>query len=640
MRLRRERPFLFFLLIALGYCPHFAQASVQVHPAHPRLFFRSEPWGPRGLTLDVVRQRAMEPGAGAIVEQLRNSLPNLSLRNLLLGEDGAAVQVIDRLQEPVHWKELTTDEGFDVAWRAMAYDWLYSHPYFTAGKKQRAAELLVQAADRLAAELDHGGPHIFHTRMYGWAMGVAMAGLALHGDHPRADFLAGYGSDYFKTKLFPARQLQDGTVHNGFGYGRKYTMWATAHFISCWFSATGEDLWQEIAQREDDWARREILFLYYGRYPDKTYLRFGDSYSITSDAYTFRAVAERTWAYGDHIGAAILKRLIDENAGKVVEAPSAYVYLLFYDPHQDAGGLDSLPEKKLFSRSGTGMAIWKTGWGPGDTTVFFKCGNYFDDHGHFDQGHLDVFRRSALLLDSGAYLTFDGPFRTEYWHRTVAHNTLLIVDPAVPGDEGGQRVFHSQTDATMEQYLANKRSETGDIVDYQEAPGVVSITGDLTAAYPADRIEKAVRKVTFVDDRYLVVLDTVVTRRPELRPVVLWHTPVVPQFEKKKSRFTAGRGGARVSVATLLPVKARLDWVEGFISGGRKIEPAGRLRPEMDMGAGRVEVSDAGRAGRSHTFLHVIDIADDGAVPAPLSASSDAKQTRVKIGSRRIALPR
>jgi hypothetical protein len=615
-------------------------AEPRIHAGHPRLFFRSEPWGKRGLTLDMVAQRAREPGASQILEQLQTSPPNLALRSLLLGDESAAAQVIDRLQQPILWKELTTDEGFDVAWRAMAYDWLHLHPRFTEEMKRRAAGNIADAAQKLVAELDHGGPHIFHTRMYGWAMGVTLAGLALYGDHPRAQDLARYGAAYFKTKLFPARELQDGTVHNGFGYGRKYTMWATAHFISCWLSATGEDLWSEIAEREGDWARREMLFLYYGRYPDRTYLRFGDSYSITSDNYTFRAVAERTWGYGDAIGAGILKKLIAENEGKVVETPSAYVYLLFYDPHAIAASLDSLPTKALFSRSGTGIAVWKSGWGPDDTTVLFKCGNYFDDHGHFDQGHLDVFRRSMLLLDSGAYLTFDGPFRTEYWHRTVAHNTVLIVDPAVPGDEGGQRVFHSQTDASLEDYRRNRQSETGDIVDYQDAPGLSSVTGDLTAAYPADRVEKVIRTVKFVDDRYLVVLDEIVTRRPGLRPIVLWHTPVVPCMDPAGRRFVASRNGTRAEITTLLPAGARLEWVDGFVAGGRKIEPAGRLRPELDMGAGMVEVSAPDTAKRNYTFLHVIDVADDSADPAQLSASADSKQIRVIIGNRRLIFRR
>ena len=126
---------------------------------------------------------------------------------------------------------------------------------------------------------------------------------------------------------------------------------------------------------------------------------------------------------------------------------------------------------------------------PTARTVFFKCGDYFGNHGHFDQGHVDIFRRAPLLIDSGHYLTFHGDFRTEYWHRTVAHNTILITDPAFPSEEGGQRVFSSQNDDTIEKYLANEQAETGDILDYVERDAFSYVAGDFTAAYPDDRAE-------------------------------------------------------------------------------------------------------------------------------------------------------
>ncbi len=609
-------------------------ASLSIYPQHPRLFFRGSSWGDRGLTLEIVKQRARRPEAQPILEQLEGSPPNLALRSLLLGDDMAAERAINQLQEPLLMKEITTDEGIDVGWRAIAYDWLYGYPAFTPERKRKAAENIAGEAEKLIYEMEHNGAHIFHTRMYGWAMGIALAGLALYGDHPQAEYLAGYGNDYFREKLFPARQLQDGTVHNGFGYGRKYTMWATAHFVSCWRSATGENLWTEIRDYQGDWARREMLFLFYGRYPDKSYLRFGDSYSLLSDNYTFRAVSERAWAYADPVGAGILRLLIEENKGQVVERSSAYVYFLFYDPAARQISPDTLPAKALFSRRGTGMVIWKSGWDPQSTTVFFKCGNYFDDHGHFDQGHLDVFRRSMLLLDSGSYLTFSGPFRTQYWHRSVAHNTILVIDPAIPGDEGGQRVFHSQTDATMAQYLANQQSETGDILDYRDEPGMAYVAGDMTAAYPADRVERMTREMAFVDDRYLVVLDRIGTRRKGLIPKALWHTPLVPQIEQKGRRFEVGRKGARVIVSVLLPKKPRLEWIEGFVSGGKSIPVDGELKPTADMGAGRIEVSRIGGNSRKYLFLHVLDIADSVDAPGRVKAFEDGHRIRVAAGNR------
>jgi hypothetical protein len=623
------------LLVFSLFSPGASQgAGLNIFPDHPRLFFRRSPWGERGLTLEMIQQRARRPEALPLLEQLVDSPPNLALRGLLIGDDRAAQRAIEQLQEPFRWKEITTDEGIDVGWRAIAYDWLHGHPAFTPEKKKRAVENIAAGAENLIYEMEHSGAHIFHTRMYGWAMGIALAGLALYGDHPQGEFLARYGNNYFRERLFPARQLQDGTVHNGFGYGRKYTMWAAAHFISCWRSATGENLWKEISDNQGDWARREMLFLFYGRYPDKSYLRFGDSYSLLSDNYTFRAVSERAWAYDDPVGAGILQLLIEENQGKVVEKSSAYVYFLFYDPEARRVSPDTLPAKELFSRRGTGMVIWRSGWNSQGTTVFFKCGSYFDDHGHFDQGHLDVFRRSMLLLDSGSYLTFSGPFRTEYWHRTVAHNTILVVDPAIPGDEGGQRVFHSQTDATLGQYLANQQSETGNILEYRDEPEMTYVAGDMTAAYPVDRVERVTRELAFVDDRYLVVVDRVVTRRNELRPIILWHTPLVPRIEAEKGCFEVGRNGARVTITALLPKRPRVVWIDGFVAGGKPVPAVGEMKASTEIGAGRVEVSARNEGSRRHLFLHVLDIADSAETPGRVEAFEDHHWVQVMVGQR------
>ncbi|HUU27570.1 MAG TPA: heparinase II/III family protein [archaeon] len=608
--------------------------ALDIYPEHPRLFFRAQAWSPRGLTLQILKERIRLPGAGVVLEKLESSPPNLALKSILLDDRNAARQAIESLVQPIPF-DGTTSDGILVGWAAMAYDWLYHDPDFTQAQKALAREQIASGARQLIRQLESGA-HIFHTRMYGWAMGIAMAGLALYGEHPEAERFALYGGNYFKERLFPARKLQDGSVHNSFGYGRKYTMWLTGHFISSWYSATGENLWEDIRTAQDDWARKEILFNIYGRYPDKSYLRFGDSYSLLSDHYTFRAVSERTWAYGDSTGAGFLNLLVSEDDRDVVEKSSAYVYFLFYDPGAPAVPHTTLPLKVLFSPKGTGMVVWKSAWAQDGTTVFFKCGNYFGDHGHFDQGHLDIFRRAPLLIDSGAYLTFSGPFRMEYWHKTVAHNTVLVVDPAVEDDEGGQRIFHSQSDATIARYLANEKAETGEILDYRVENGLAYVAGDITAAYPADRVRRVTRELAFVADRYLVVVDRVMTARPGLVPKVLWHCPVLPEIDEQNRRFEVSRSGARVIVSTLLPGDSQLDWVEGFRVGRRNIPPEGTLKGLPDMGVGRVEVCGA----QDHTeflFVHVIDIADNSDSPGRTGVEESPGAIRVTAGERSVS---
>ena len=633
----RNRPLLLhgLLLLCFFLSRPLYLSALEVYPGHPRLFFRSDSWEANGLTIQTLKERIRRPEAESVRAKLDGSLPNLALRAVLLDDDQAAAEAVELLKKPIPM-DGTTSDGILVGWAAMAYDWLYNHPQFRDEDKKIAAKHIAAGAGELARRLGvtgREGGHIFHTRMYGWGMGIALAGLALWGDHPEAETLADYGGNYFKQNLFPARRLQDGSVHNSFGYGRKYTMWLTGHFLSCWRSATGENLWETIADSGGDWAGKEILFLIYGRYPDSTYVRFGDSYSLGSDHYTFRAISERTRAYGDSLGQGFLNLLIEQNQRDVVEKSTAYVYFLFYDPDAPAVSHTALPTKALFSPDGTGIAIWKSGWGPEGTTVLFKCGNYFGNHGHFDQGHLDVFRRKPLLIDSGAYLTFSGQFRMDYWRRSVAHNTIMVVDLAVEGDVGDQRIFHSQSDATIDEYLANEKSETGDIIDYLDEPGLAYAAGDFTAAYTEDRVRRATREVAFLDDRFLVVVDRVSTTRASLVPKVLWHCPVAPEIDGAAKVFQVERNGARVLVRTLYPRRAVLKWVEGFVAGGKPIAPVGTLKGLDDMGTGRIEVSSKSN-GVEHLFIHVLDIADSGVTPGKAEVQVDGQGIRVAAGGR------
>ena len=616
--------------------------SAEIISSHPRLFFRDRNWAEgNGLTIEKVRERAIRSEARYALSILDGSLPNDALHSLLVSDtdssDFYARRAIDSVVQPIDMSEMTTSRGIDLAFYALVYDWLYSHPYFDNLKKKQAADNMVAVAERLVEELE-GDAHIFHTRMYGWATGVALAGLALAGDDPRADGLVYFAGNYYKNKLFPARELQDGTVHNGFGYGRKYCMWLTNHFISCWHSATGENLWNVIAENQGDWARDEIYFNIYGRYPDGSYLRYGDRYSTFSDYYSFRAVSELTQAYADPYGEGFLKKLLDENDGRVLEKPSAYLYFLFYNPDLPALPESDLPKTRLFSRDGTGMVIWKSGWEKNGTTVFFKCGDYFGDHGHFDQGHISVFNRVPLLMDSGAYLTFSGQFRTEYWHCTVAHNTILIVDPSIEYDSGNQRIFSSQSDATIAEYEANPLSETGNIIDYHESEDLCYVAGDITAAYPTDRAERVTRELVFANGKYLVVVDRITTPRDELQPKVLWHCAVYPDSIDQNYRFRVDSHGGRASVTTAWPPDAKSAWIDSFEVNGRKIEPVGKFRSHDDMGMGYFEVTDSGNA-KEHLFVHLIEVGDSPADPNAYDPPSANVECRVDENEIRVEIP-
>ena len=149
-------------------------------------------------------------------------------------------------------------------------------------------------------------------------------------------------------------------------------------------------------------------------------------------------------------------------------------------------------------------------------------------------------------------------------------------------------------------------------------------------------MERVTRELAFLDDRWLVVLDRVRTRRDELEPRVLWHCPVVPQFDAATRSFSVEREGARVVVSALLPREVKMNWVEGFVSGGRQIEPVGTLKGLADMGVGRVEVTASAISSRDYLFVHMLDIADITDAQPKCSAEIDRDRISVRVGDRRV----
>ena len=118
------------------------------------------------------------------------------------------------------------------------------------------------------------------------------------------------------------------------------------------------------------------------------------------------------------------------------------------------------------------MIFFRTGWTEDDTYVSLKYGDNFWSHEHFDDGHFTIFNRGNLAIESGTYQAGStSEHRLQYAQQTVAHNTILLVDPAdvynsgttaetlsvdVPGNvvkesianDGGQRRLGSLYNAT------------------------------------------------------------------------------------------------------------------------------------------------------------------------------------------------
>ena len=619
----KRSAFACFLIVQLVFC---TQAfAYEVFSGHPRLLFRDQPWGTRSITTEQLKARGQDERYSGYRQYLTYSIANYAIRAIAYDDSSAGAFAVRKMKASFSFDNTTTD-GELVMDAALGFDWLYNHAVLSdSATRQAVIDNIAAGAKHCKEQYIGQGPHIFHTRMPGFAIGVLAAGLALYGHHPDAAGYIDWAYKIWTENLIPGRELQGGTVHNSLAYGRRYILWHTGHFMSMWYSATGDDLYAKSRNEQGDWSYNEFLWLLYGRQPDGLYVRYGDNYRRTSERFTFRAVAERGFGFQDPVALEYLNYLMEwqktQTDSRVAEEGNYYHVYLYWDADYQGQSFDNLPTRKMFSPEGTGFVVWRTGWNEiwpdaqsKDSYIFFKCGDYFGDHGHFDQGHVEVFKGAPLLVENGYYDSFDADSRMKYWRKTISHNTILAVDPSIPDDEGGQRIYSNQSESTLESYLADEGSETGDIIDYRDEGDFAYVAAEFGTAYDPSRIDNVIRELAWVNERFLIVIDNVALANDDLLPKQLWHYTVTPVIEGRS--FTVADGGGRAVVTSLLPENSVIDTVRAYQVGTAYYPPA---NPTPEYGIGRAEITVPETGEYDHLFVTVIDVDEEGTPAAEVS---------------------
>ena len=97
----------------------------------------------------------------------------------------------------------------------------------------------------------------------------------------------------------------------------------------------------------------------------------------------------------------------------------------------------------------------RDGWGKNSTWIAFNAGPYFAKHQHLDQNQFTIYHKGYLAIDGGAdYTDIESPHYLNYYRRTIAHNSILVYEPAenffwsdnvlTAANDGGQRMNSSR----------------------------------------------------------------------------------------------------------------------------------------------------------------------------------------------------
>jgi heparin/heparan-sulfate lyase len=637
---------------------------------HPRLYLRARDLADvrRRLT-DPVLKPVWEEMQAAATQSTQIRLEVAALRYVLdrdaaLGERTAA-EALELLRR-VHLNDEEANNsrriGRVMVTGAIVYDWC--HSLLTVLQKEAYRVELV----RLAQGLECGYPPnkgsfvIGHPAEWMILRDMLSSGVALYDEYPEMYRLTAariHGSH------LPARAwwYPGHAFHQGPGY-------ADARFVSDMYA-----LWifdrmgaGNVFHPAQQFVPYEWIYL---RRPDNAFVRAADGQNWPTRLGSLLCASY----YGDgYILANYLKDPVADPRNPLYQflwpdpgpRPAAVCdtrlfELLWRDPELRPLPLADLPLSRYFGFP-YGWMVARTGWDEQSVIAQMRVNIYnFIGHQHEDAGSFELYYKGPLAIHSGVYQGGNGGYGSahhrNYYQRTIAHNSLLVHDPAErfparggqPGaNDGGQRIPGNGREVRVLEDLVQPTYKTGAVLGLgfgpdEKTPAYTYLKGDLTAAY-SDKVREVKRSFVFLNlgaaavPAALVVFDRVVSANPAFTKTWLLHSIEEPAIAGATATLTLTSHGwsGKLVNTTLLPEpdNLRLEKVGGpgkefWVDG--KNYPNATTPPDPETGAWRVELSPR-RQAATDLFLNVIQVMDrDSAAARPLGVDRIESQDVIAI---------
>lgn len=666
--------------------PHLAQLNVLEHstlldsitlitrgplPDHPRVFVQRD-------ALPILQSRFVDPELTAVQHRLRQQA-GTTVEGAV--EDGKADDSIRRVIEAKAFLYLIQDDrAMGEQAIALLLDYLGSldQPYQTMAESRRLYNSLIAGAlvydwcyqlltpqqrrqiivelKKVAGLAEYGWPVTKHVSYlvdhYSEDAPVAFlaVGIAVF-DEDTAFFDRAY-TDFFDG-LIPARNAfyPAGKHHQGITYG----ILRSVHEATSAMLFTGLEL-------DNPYVREQGTIPYYflyARTPSHSFLTEGDMFANSYHDPRLQLMIAQLYR-DPYLMDEALRFAHQGNAESLSDSARTLIY---WDPTVPRAPAVELPLARYFGAP-EGTLIARTGWdvdGGAASKVamaLMNVGEYnFLGSDHLDSGHFSLYYKGALATDSGVY---EGPYGgydsahfVNYYQRTIAHNSLLILDPAEPrpsrydqpvqSRDGGQfwpnngYVWHS----TKEVFAEGKHAEIlAHAIDPQQAPDYAYLKGDLTAgynaparyAYPAkaSEVKRSFVFLNLKNDLHpaaLIIYDKVRAADAAFTKTWLLHSVSEPHIAGNQITITRtdGKNNGKLVNQVLLPMADNQSirkiggpgfefWVDGRNYFNRPHDPM------LEPGAWRIELSPRRKTAKD-CFLNVLQVMDADSDLAPLPAT-------------------
>lgn len=547
--------------------------------------------------------------------------------------DSAVTMVLDSLRRTSFpkSKDLSRASGVMLMVGAMVYDWCYDR----LDEAQKTE--YIDNFKRIASTMECGYPinHVEdiagHTGEWMIMRDMFSAAVAIYDEYPQMyeDVL-----QTIREHFIPSRNYcyAAGNYHQGSKYlPTRYSAEMFAQWIYKKAVGGGSNLF--------DPAQQSLLYdVIYRMRPDGTVLACGDENPTRKarvENFALPALLASSYYNDPHLA------WLYAREGEVI-AHSAIFELLWAPEVKPAG-----PEDLSLTRYCPAPFGWmtaRTGWGEDAVICEMKINEQFaGNHQHLDGGAFQIWYKGSLAIDSGVYEGVTGGYNSEhcrnYSKRTIAHNSLLVCDPAeqfayykptprhrrprYAANDGGQRMPGPDgwdTAASLEAMMSPEYT-VGKVLYHSVDDNFSCLSGDITAAYSAHKVDLVQRSFAFCNmhggktPAVLVVCDRIISKDPSMRKVFLLHSITEPVVKGRDIIITSPEGGK-------LHCTVLSDACIKVVGGpGREFEVDGKNYPNsvegddtLESGAWRVEVSPSKPALES-TLLTALRICDADAAP-------------------------
>lgn len=493
--------------------------------------------------------------------------------------------------------------------------------------------------------------HVFHNGWYGYKnWGIGVAGYATFHENDRSPVILQSLETDFRTRAAPALALAGAGGGWAEGYYVHYWLYEWLFFCEVARRCEGLDYY---ALAPEFFRQRAVASMFetfpgIGEYHSRRNAPMGDGGGRTFGGDRDKSLSARrilvNYFRADSAHQAV--HAFNETTPRTGVGNNAYLDFLWHDPTVTRGDLAA------FSRShvspGPGYVQARSSWDDDATYFFFKCGDRFTAHQHLDVNHFVIYKHAELAGDGGHYDEFGSSHDVNYHLRSIAHNTLLVLDPAerwpgiragqVTGNDGGQHhawAHHNGGVADAAEWQRQRAAcDIADLLACEDHGDWLHVAGDATRAYSPAKLAHFTRQIVYLRPDTFVIFDRVKAREPGFKKTWLLQAMRTPTRSADHLVITHGRG--RLFVQTLLPVRPAVRLVAGddlYRYGGHAYPPKRDTGPAPEC---RIEISPPEPAAEDF-FLHVLTAGDDQTASAPpASVTEDGPRIRVTVGETQL----